>query len=122
MRYVISFLSVAILTACAQQPVGHPPSTEWPSYGRDYTNQRYSPLDQINRSNVAHLTPAWTYRGGVKATFQATPIVVDGVMYLSLPFNHVVALDAGTGRELWRYTHKRRTDKMCCGPANRGVA
>ena len=68
------------------------------------------------------LRPAWIYQSGVPSTFQATPIVADGVMYVSLPFNHVVALDARTGRELWRYTHKRRTDKMCCGPANRGVA
>src|SRR5258708_18782243 len=43
-------------------------------------------------------------------------------MYLSLPFSHVVALDAKSGKELWRYQHRRRTEKMCCGPANRGVA
>src|SRR5581483_7999572 len=59
---------------------------------------------------------------GVVGTFQATPIVVDGVMYVSLPFSHVAALDAATGRELWRYEHKRRVEKICCGPANRGVA
>lgn len=94
----------------------------WLTYGRDYANQRFSPLTQINVSTVARLVPRWVYQSGVAATFQATPIVVDGVIYLSLPFNHVVALDAKTGRELWRYEHKRRTDKMCCGPANRGVA
>lgn len=94
----------------------------WMSYGRDYSNQRFSPLTQITASNVARLRPAWTYHSGVKATFQATPIVVDGTMYLSLPFNHIVALDAVSGRELWRYTHKRRSEKMCCGPASRGVA
>lgn len=96
---------------------------DWPSFGRDYSSQRFSPLNQINRDNVTQLAPAWTYRSGVKATFQTTPIVVDGVMYISLPFNHVVALDAKTGRQLWRYEHQRRADwKMCCGPANRGVA
>ena len=94
----------------------------WLNYGRDYGNQRFSPLAQIDTGNVARLRPAWIYQSGVASTFQATPIVADGVMYVSLPFNHVVALDARTGRELWRYTHKRRTDKMCCGPANRGVA
>jgi glucose dehydrogenase len=94
----------------------------WLLYGRDYSNQRFSPLAQIDGSNVKRLAPRWIYQSGVSSTFQATPIVVDGVMYLSLPFNHVVALDAASGKELWRYTHKRRTDKMCCGPANRGVA
>ena len=97
-------------------------NANWLTYGRDYGNQRFSPLAQINASNVKRLTPRWIFQSGVTATFQATPIVADGVMYVSLPFSHVVALDARTGRELWRYNHKRRTDKMCCGPANRGVA
>ncbi len=94
----------------------------WLSYGRDYSNQRFSPLRQINKGNVARLANAWTFNSGVSSTFQTSPIVVDGVMYLSLPFNHVVALDARTGKEIWRYKHTRRTEKMCCGPANRGVA
>jgi len=97
-------------------------SSNWLSHGRDYSNQRYSPLKQINKSNVKSLATRWTFKSGVSSTFQTTPIVADGVMYLSLPFNHVVALDAKTGKELWRYQHKRRTEKMCCGPANRGVA
>lgn len=98
-------------------------SREWPSYGRDYTNQRFSPATQINRDNVNELALAWQYNSGVKVTFQATPIVSGGVMYLSLPYNHVVALDAKTGKEKWRYEHQRRADwKLCCGPANRGVA
>ena len=94
----------------------------WLTYARDYTNQRFSPLAAINAVNVKKLAPRWIYQSGVPATFQATPIVADGVMYVSLPFNHVVALEAASGRELWRYEHKRRTPKMCCGPANRGVA
>jgi len=93
----------------------------WLTYGRDYGNQRFSPLQAINAGNVKRLVPRWIYQGGVSATFQATPIVVDGVMYVSLPFDHVVAIEAGTGREIWRYEHVRRTPKMCCGPANRGV-
>jgi glucose dehydrogenase len=97
-------------------------TANWITHGRDYSNQRFSPLRQITASNVARLVPRWIYQSGVSATFQATPIVVDGVMYLSLPYNHVAAIDARTGRELWRYKHKRRTDRMCCGPANRGVA
>lgn len=104
-----------LLTASADR-------ANWLTYGRDYSNQRFSPLTQIDADNVVKLAPAWIYQSGVASTFQATPIVADGVMFVSLPFNHVVALDARNGRELWRYRHKRRTDKMCCGPANRGVA
>lgn len=94
----------------------------WLTYGRDYTNQRFSPLKQVNKGNVGKLVKAWEFNSGVKSTFQASPIVVDGVMFVSLPFNHVVALDAKTGKEIWRYKHERRTKTMCCGPANRGVA
>jgi glucose dehydrogenase len=96
--------------------------SNWLTYGRDYGNQRFSPLKSIDATNVKKLAPRWIYQGGVASTFQATPIVADGVMFVSLPFNHVVALQAATGRELWRYEHKRRTQRMCCGPANRGVA
>lgn len=96
---------------------------QWPSFGLDYSNQRFFPSQQINQKNVQQLEVAWQYRSGVKSSFQTTPIVVNGVMYVSLPFNHVVALDAVTGKQLWRYQHERRADwKMCCGPANRGVA
>ncbi len=103
--------------------IQHPQPEDWPSYGRDYTNQRYSPLAQINRANIHQLGLAWSFKSGIKGSFQATPIVVDGVMYLSLPYNHVVALDARNGRELWRYQHRLQPDRtLCCGPANRGVA
>ena len=97
--------------------------TDWPSYGLNMAAQRFSGLTQINQKNVGQLASAWTVETGVKATFQATPIVVNGIMYLSLPFNHVLALDAATGKQLWKYTHERKADwPMCCGPANRGVA
>lgn len=131
-RPFAALLIALFVTACAHRPPAHDAATEgiihadagqWPSYGRDYSNQRFSPLKQINRDNVAGLVPLWTFKSGVNATFQATPIVVDGIMYLSLPYNHVVALDAASGRELWRYRHQRHEDHpMCCGPANRGVA
>lgn len=119
------FFLLLLLAGCAHQPPSAPAALtgEWPSYGRDYSNNRYSPLAQIDRGNVGSLAPAWQFNSGVKATFQATPIVVDGVMYVALPYNHVVALDARTGKQLWRYEHQRRKDwKMCCGPGNRGVA
>lgn len=109
--------------ALASQGSASAKDAEWPSYGRDYRNHRHANLGQINKSNVAQLQSAWSWQSGIKATFQATPIVVDKVMYVSLPFNHVVALDAVTGKQLWRYEHPRKKDyKLCCGPANRGVA
>lgn len=112
-----------VLTACAHDQLISGKAGEWASYGRDYSNQRFSPLKQISRDNVAQLAPTWNYKSGVSATFQATPIVVDGVMYISLPFDHVVALNARDGHQLWRYEHKRRAgSQMCCGPASRGVA
>jgi glucose dehydrogenase len=97
-------------------------SGDWPLFGRDHANQRYSELADIDVDNVDRLAPAWRLDTGVKGSFQATPIVVDGVMYVSTPFNNVLAVDAASGRELWRYVHEQRTDKFCCGPANRGVA
>ncbi|MGQ0442315.1 MAG: pyrroloquinoline quinone-dependent dehydrogenase [Methylophilaceae bacterium] len=96
---------------------------DWSSFGGDYASQRFSPATQINVNNVKNLSLAWKHNSGVLASFQATPIVQNGVMYISLPFNHVVALNATTGKQLWRYQHDRRPDwNMCCGPANRGVA
>ncbi len=97
-------------------------NSNWLLYGRDYTNQRFSPLDGVNTGNVKKLVPKWIYQTGIAGTFQTTPIVVDGVMYISTPFSNVVALDVATGREKWRYEHKRKSDKLCCGPANRGVS
>lgn len=128
--FIFIFASNLLLLSCAGSPKidSHTQAVisntkEWPSFGRDFSNQRLSPLTQITPSNVQHLALAWQFKSGVSASFQATPIVTNGVMYVSLPFNHVVALNAKTGQELWRYQHVRRTDwKMCCGPANRGVA
>ncbi|TFG50463.1 MAG: pyrrolo-quinoline quinone, partial [Gemmatimonadales bacterium] len=95
---------------------------DWPLHGHDINGQRYSALTAIDTTTVAGLVPKWTYHSGVVGTFQATPIVVDGVMYVSLPFSGVAALDPGTGHELWKYKHESRVAKLCCGPTNRGVA
>tara|TARA_R100000687_G_C6395669_1_gene139410 strand:+ start:188 stop:595 length:408 start_codon:yes stop_codon:yes gene_type:complete len=70
---------------------------EWPVYGGNDLHQRHSKLVQINKSNVTGLVEAWEFDTGINDTFQATPVVQDGVMYVSLPFNDVVALDAGNG-------------------------
>ena len=100
-----------------------PPSEAagWTLHGHDLGAQRHSPLREIDTRNVARLVPKWTYRSGVVGTFQATPIVVGDAMFVSLPFSSVVALDAATGHERWRYRHAPR-GKLCCGPASRGVA
>ncbi len=98
-------------------------AANWLMYGRDYGNQRFSPLRQINNGNVRNLAPAWTFQTGTPDGLQAPPLVADGVMYLSTSWNHLFAIDARNGREIWHY--KRRLPaqlKYCCGPVNRGVA
>lgn len=97
-------------------------STAWASYGRDQTNQRFSPLGQITPGNIPRLKLAWRYHTGIVNAFEASPIVLNGVMYLSTPLNHVVALDAATGRKLWEHAESLSTTVHCCGPVNRGVA
>ncbi len=121
----ILLLVCLCLAACTQisKQTNNTQTQDWPSYGRDLSGQRFSPATQINAENVKNLAEAWKFKSGITASFQTTPIVQNGVMYLSLPFDHVVALDATTGKALWRYKHDRRKDwQMCCGPANRGVA
>lgn len=115
--YLGVLLALAALPAPALAQAG-----AWPLHGHDLGGQRFSPLTTINTTTVSRLVPKWTWHSGVTATFQATPIVVDGVIYVSLPFSGVAALDAATGREIWRYKHESRSTKLCCGPANRGVA
>jgi len=97
-------------------------SADWLTYGHGYSNQRYSGLQQIHRDNVSRLVPKWIYQTGVEGTFQTNPIVLDGVVYLTTPRNHIVALDGATGEVRWKYTHKLETDKLCCGTHNRGAA
>lgn len=121
-KYYLTLLGILLLAGCGQG-VKQAQNQDWPSYGKNYAGQRFADAAQINTTNVQQLVRAWKFNSGVVASFQATPIVVGGVMYVSLPFNHVVALNAATGQEIWRYQHDRRKDwAMCCGPANRGVA
>jgi alcohol dehydrogenase (cytochrome c) len=94
----------------------------WVMYGGTYNNQRYSPLTQITKDNVKDLELAWTYSTGILKSFETTPLVINGVMYATTPDNHVIALNAATGKELWRYEHRLGTHIICCGPNNRGVA
>lgn len=97
-------------------------SADWPSYGRDYTNQRYSPLAQVTPANVRQLKLAWKYKTGLPHAFETSPVVIDGVMYISTPLSHVIALDARTGQKKWEYAPQLGQTVHCCGPVNRGVA
>jgi alcohol dehydrogenase (cytochrome c) len=94
----------------------------WMLYGRTYDNQRFSPLDQINTSNVGSLTPVANIQTGVAASFEVSPIVDNGIMFISTPYDHVMAYDATNGKQLWSYTPKLGYTKFCCGPESRGVA
>jgi alcohol dehydrogenase (cytochrome c) len=96
----------------------------WLMYGRDYSNQRWSPLTQVNATTVRNLRVSWMYQTGISrlGSFETTPVVVNGIMYLTTPYNTAMAVDARTGKEIWRYEHKLGTTIFCCGPNNRGVA
>lgn len=97
----------------------------WLAHGRDYGEQRHSPLQQINRDNVNQLGLAWQHDVGSSRGLEATPIVVDGVMYVTSTWSRVMALDAKTGARLWNYDPKVDRawgKKLCCDVVNRGVA
>ena len=89
----------------------------------NYEQTRYYPASQINTGNVKKLRPAWIFQTEIVESMETTPIVVNGVMYVTTSFNHIHALDARTGEELWHYKHKMGPiTTYCCGPNNRGVA
>src|SRR5579872_7351480 len=129
------YLAILTITSAglygqAKAPSKKDAGADWPTYNRDLGGSRYSPLTQITAKNVANLKQAWTYklasdappaagkgRGGAAAggNSEATPIVVNGVMYLPAA-NKVVALEPDTGKELWHY------DVAGGPPSRRGVA
>ena len=97
----------------------------WLAHGRTYDEQRYSPLAKINDANVGELGLAWSYATGTTRGLQASPIVVDGTMYTTGTWSVVWALDAKTGRELWKYdpeVPRAWGRNLCCDAVNRGVA
>jgi len=104
-------LAIALLMALTAVPRAQSPlARDWPSYGRDPGGARFSPLTQITRANVSALKVVWRYHTGEPPTdlsrqpaLEVTPIVVDGVMYISTPLGKVMALEPATGREIWRY-------------------
>ncbi len=98
----------------------------WLLDGMNYSNQRFSPLDMIFAGNVASLHPVAIVQTGMTASFETTPVVVNGVMFLTTPMvnneQKIMALNAATGESIWTYTHHDGLTKFCCGPVNRGVA
>jgi quinoprotein glucose dehydrogenase len=117
-------LCVAFSAALAADP-------GWTAYGHDAGGTRYSSLKQIDRTNIATLGPAWTYHTGAldlpgeankKAAFEATPILIEGTLYLPTPFNAVIALDPATGREKWKFDPKLNHQQDYSEVTSRGVA
>lgn len=125
--------SVLALLLAVGAPAQHKTkvSGEWPAYGRDPGGARYSPLTEINRENVKNLKVAWTYRTGAadvkgraarNAAFEATPIYVDGTLYLSTPYDRVIALDPLKGTERWNFDPKVDPAKGYSEVTSRGVS
>jgi quinohemoprotein ethanol dehydrogenase len=100
--------------------------TEWLSYGHDYAETHFSPLSQITTRNVKRLSLAWsTVTEAPQGTVEATPLMHNGVLYFSLPWNVMAAVDARTGQTKWRWDPEVAHDHiqgLCCGPVNRGMA
>jgi alcohol dehydrogenase (cytochrome c) len=95
----------------------------WLMYSGSLSSQRYSALDQINTENVSNLEFKWSYQIPVIDRAETVPLVVDGIMFITEAPSNVVAVDAVTGRQYWRYNHDLPEDlRICCGRNNRGVA
>jgi alcohol dehydrogenase (cytochrome c) len=125
-RIAVALTATAVLAATAllhAQQITGPDITaglsnpaRWLTYSGDYTGHRHSPLMAITPANAATLRPAWTFQTGVAGHFEATPIVIDGTMYLTGPQNHAWAIDGATGKEIWHYQYQLPEGlKVCCG-------
>ena len=100
-------------------------ANNWLFYGRDYASTRFSPLSQINRDNAKKLVPKWVFQFGVVDGQDSQAIVNNGVLYITSSWNKVFALDAKTGKMIWRYDYQLPEDMtkfLCCDVVNRGVA
>jgi alcohol dehydrogenase (cytochrome c) len=97
--------------------------SRWVTFGGSYTNQRHSPLTQITPANVKGLVSQWTFQSGTLGNFETTPLLRDNILYVTGPQNVAWALDARTGRQIWRYRRELPSDlTACCGLVNRGFA
>jgi alcohol dehydrogenase (cytochrome c) len=130
----LSVIAIAIASVLPAAGQGVPVSFErllhadqepgnWLMYSGAYNSWRFSRLDQINTGNVKNLQVKWLFQGRHQEKFETTPLVVDGIMYLTRPENDVYALDAETGRVMWVYNHRNpERTYNCCGRVNRGLA
>src|SRR5580700_3910270 len=112
--FVLSFMLLPSLVAAQSfdpESIEHPPRGTWPTYNGDYSGRRFSPLKQINKDTIQGLALAWAFPtglvngGGVVNSIKSTPLMVDGVLYFTVP-DHVWAVDARTGKEIWNYEWK----------------
>jgi len=129
--FFIVLPSLAFLWLASNSLAQGKPDIGWPNYGNDGSGTRYSTAAQIDRSNVAQLKTAWTYRTGAlphdqeldkKAAFEATPILVDGKLFLSTPYDHVIALNPETGTKLWEFDPKLELPYGSSEVTSRGVS
>ena len=135
-RAILTAGIACALAACSQQPdygridearllAAEDDPDNWLSYGRTYDEQRFSPLSDVNDGNVGELGLAFAVELDTNRGQEATPIVVDGVMYFSTAWSHVMAVNAATGEVLWNYDPKNigaKAAHACCDVVNRGVA
>ncbi len=126
-----SFLCLLFLASGSLPAQSFPARSEWPTYGGDASGQRYSSAEEITPANVAKLHPVWSYEthtldgspeGAKKAAFEATPVLLDDTLLLSTPFDQVIALDATTGQQRWRYDPHLRNGLEAPIYTSRGVA
>ena len=110
-------IAILPVLALAALLLAQPPTTSWPTYHGDNTGRRFSPLTSINDKNIGGLATAWSFRTGVGGGLKSTPLMVDGVLYLTAP-DHVWAVDARNGKEIW---HKAFETKGGWHIGNRGV-
>jgi len=95
----------------------------WLQYGGGYNNYRHSPITELSPENIDDLEVAWAFPTGTVGQFAVSPIIYDGIMYVTASYNRLFALDARSGELYWRYDHPQPEDlRICCGPANRGAA
>ncbi|HET9177706.1 MAG TPA: pyrroloquinoline quinone-dependent dehydrogenase [Terriglobia bacterium] len=128
MRLALALMFIAVFIPSQS---GTLEAQQWPYYGGDPGGSKYSPLKQVNRENVSRLRLAWAYHTGdvsdgtgnpVRSSFECTPLVIGGIMYITTPFARVIALEAETGRQLWAFDPKLDKEKPYNLFINRGAA
>jgi len=103
----------------------HKETNNWRMVGRDYMSTRFSPLNQVSAKNVKRLVPKWSFSFGVLDAQNTTPLIHNGVMYVTASHGRTFAVNAKTGAMIWQYNHQLPEDagkNMCCDIGNRGAA